>query len=73
MLHTVFAEKVSGCRIDHNSMFEKDLSSPVRLGDLYSVVNGGQMYQRDIQEIPKYLGQGTDITENPLYKYLNEK
>lgn len=56
----ILLQKAKGNRTDHNSMYEKRLSSPVYV----------QKSHRNM-EVPDYLDHGIDITDNPLYKYLN--
>ena len=35
-MSTILLQKAKGSKIDHNSMYEKDLSSPIDIRDLYS-------------------------------------
>ena len=69
-MSTILLQKAKGSKIDHNSMYEKDLSSPVNIRDLCSLP-ANDPFRRNGMEVPDYLDHGIDITENPLYKYLN--
>ncbi len=69
-MNTILLQKAKGSKIDHNSMYEKDLSSPIDIRDLYSSPANDPSHRNDM-EVPDYLDHGIDITENPLYKYLN--
>ena len=65
-MHTVFVRSPKGEQILKNSMFEK---ASTRLGLLKGACI--ESTQREMVEIPPYLGQNTDVTGTPLYRYLH--
>ena len=72
-MHTIFATRADGGQTWSNSMFENDLAKPVNATKLYHSGEGGMMYQRKMLEVPRYLGQDSDVSETPLYRYLNNE
>lgn len=69
-MNTILLQRVKGSKIEHNSMYEKELRYPVNIQDLEpSYANDS--FCENVIDIPDYMDQGIDITENPLYKYLN--
>lgn len=68
-MHTVFVVPPKGEQISKNSMFEE---ASTRLGLLKGAcIESTGDCQREMVEIPPYLGQNTDITGTPLYRYLH--
>lgn len=72
-MNEILVKKANGCRIDRNSMYEKDLSTRIDLSILHSTSKGAQIQESRNGKIPDYLDYDIDITASPLYQYLNNE
>lgn len=71
-MNAVRIGRIVGCKIESNSMCEKDLSSPVNSKLLVSTPKGIRIQQNSICEVPRIIGADIDITKDSLYQYLLE-